>query len=422
MAQAFASIDIAAPADRVWQLIGGFNSLPDWLPYIPSSDTTEGGRVRHLANPNGESIVERLEKFDNAARSYSYSILRAPFPITDYLATLSVHETAGGCRAEWSATFTPKGVSDEEASQLFKGIFEDGLKALASRFAPIAYRTARIDGLDIFYREAGPKDAPAILLLHGFPTSSHMFRNLIPALADKFHVVAPDYPGFGNSSAPSVAEFEYTFDGLARVIEKLTEKVGLGKYSIYLMDYGAPIGFRLATAHPERVQSLIVQNGNAYEEGIAHDFWKPAKAYWKDRGKENTDIMRTQLTLDATKWQYTHGVRNLETISPDTWHHDQPLLDRPGNQEIQLALLYSYGSNPPLYPKWQEYLRDDQPPTLVVWGKNDPIFPPAGAYPYQRDLKEVDFHLFDTGHFALEEDGIEIASLIRGFLERQTSK
>lgn len=286
----------------------------------------------------------------------------------------------------------------------------------------VLHRTVKIDGLDIFYREAGPKDAPAVLLLHGFPTSSHMFRNLIPALADKFHVVAPDYPGYGYSSAPAVSEFDYTFDKLANVIETFTEKIGLNKYSIYLMDYGAPVGFRVAVKHPERVQSLIVQNGNAYEEGIDNDFWKPVKAYWKDRSKENGDKLRSLLTLEATKWQYTNGVQNLETISPDTWGHVQPLLDRAGNQEIQLALFYSYGSNPPLYPKWQEYFRKYQPPTLIVWGKNDAIFPPAGAYPYKRDLKNVDLFLLNTGHFALEEEGAEIATRIRDFLGKQTGK
>ena len=286
----------------------------------------------------------------------------------------------------------------------------------------VMHRTIKIDNLDIFYREAGPKDGPNVLLLHGFPTSSHMFRNLIPALAEKYHVIAPDYPGFGNSSAPSVNEFDYTFDNLAKVIEKFTEKVGLKKYSIYLMDYGAPVGFRLAVKHPERIQSLIVQNGNAYDEGLDNDFWKPIKSYWSDHSREKGDGLRSLLTLDATKWQYTSGVRNVETISPETWGHVQPLLDRPGNQEIQLALFFSYGSNPPLYPKWQEYLRQHQPPTLIVWGKNDPIFPAAGAHPYKRDLKNLEFHLLDTGHFALEEDGAEIATLIRDFLDKQLTK
>lgn len=286
----------------------------------------------------------------------------------------------------------------------------------------VMHRTVKIDGLDIFYREAGPRNAPAILLLHGFPTSSHMFRNLIPALADKYHVVAPDYPGFGNSSAPSAKEFDYTFDNLANLIEKFTERAGLKKYSIYLMDYGAPIGFRLAVNHPERVQALIVQNGNAYDEGLDNEFWEPIKAYWKDRTDAQGHGLRSLLTLHATKWQYTHGVRNVETISPDTWGHVQPLLDRPGNQEIQLALFYSYGSNPPIYPKWQKYLREHQPPTLIVWGQNDAIFPAAGAHPYQRDLKNVELHLLDTGHFALEEDGAQIATLMRNFLEEQVKK
>lgn len=283
----------------------------------------------------------------------------------------------------------------------------------------VLHRTIKVGGLDIFYREAGPKDAPTILLLHGFPTSSHMFRNLIPSLADKYHVVAPDYPGYGNSSAPSVDEFDYTFDNLANVVEQFTEQIGLKKYSIYLMDYGAPVGLRLAVKHPERVDTLIVQNGNAYDEGLDNEFWNPIKTYWNNRTKAQGDQLRSLLTLDATKWQYTHGVRNVERISPDTWGHVQPLLDRPGNQEIQLALFYSYGSNPPLYPKWQEYLRKHQPPTLIVWGKNDAIFPADGAHPYKRDLKNLEFHLLDTGHFALEEDGANIATLIRAFLGKQ---
>ncbi|MEA5449268.1 alpha/beta hydrolase [Leptolyngbya sp. CCNP1308] len=277
------------------------------------------------------------------------------------------------------------------------------------------YRTVSIDGLDIFYREAGSRDNPTILLLHGFPTSSHMFRNLIPALADKFHLVAPDYPGYGNSSAPTVNEFDYTFDHLADIVEKFITAIDLKKYSLYVMDYGAPIGYRLAAKYPERVQSLIVQNGNAYEEGL-REFWEPIKAYWQDKSPENADKLKYLVTLEATKWQYTNGVRNLEAISPDTWTIDQHFLDRPGNEEIQLALFYSYGTNPPLYPQWQEYFRQYQPPTLIVWGKNDYIFPAEGAYPYQHDLKDVEFHLLDTGHFALEEEGEAIASHISQFL------
>ncbi|PMB16813.1 alpha/beta fold hydrolase [Fischerella thermalis] len=283
------------------------------------------------------------------------------------------------------------------------------------------YHIIEVDGLNIFYREAGAPNNPTILLLHGFPTSSHMFRNLIVALADRFHLIAPDYPGFGNSSMPKVDEFDYTFDRLAEVMEKFTEAVGLSKYSLYVMDYGAPIGFRLATKHPERVEALIVQNGNAYEEGL-NEFWEPIKAYWRDRSSENTDKLRQLLTLDATKWQYTHGVRNPQVISPDNWIIDQHFLDRPGNNDIQLALFDSYGSNPPLYPQWQEYFRTYQPPTLVVWGKNDFIFPAEGAHPYQRDLKNIEFHLLDTGHFALEEDLDAIANHIRRFLADHTKQ
>ena len=292
--------------------------------------------------------------------------------------------------------------------------------AFADNHTAVHHKTVKIDGLDIFYRQAGAKDAPTVLLLHGFPTSSHMFRNLIPALADKYQVVAPDYPGYGNSSMPSVDEFDYTFDSMADVVEKLTDTLGLKKYSLYLMDYGAPVGFRLAVRHPDRVQALVIQNGNAYDEGL-REFWKPLKAYWRDKTTENADALRSLLTIDATKWQYTHGVRSVERISPDNWHIDQRLLDRPGNQEIQLAMFYDYGSNPGRYPKWQAYLREHQPPTLIVWGKNDHIFPAEGAHPYKRDLKTVEFHLLDTGHFALEEDGELIAERMRAFLGRHVS-
>ncbi|MEH2007300.1 alpha/beta fold hydrolase [Nostoc sp.] len=277
------------------------------------------------------------------------------------------------------------------------------------------YSTVSIDGLDIFYREAGSRNNPTILLLHGFPTSSHMFRNLIPALADRFHLVAPDYPGYGNSSMPTVNEFDYTFDHLAQIVEKFIAAINLKRYSLYVMDYGAPIGYRIAAKDPDRVEALIVQNGNAYEEGL-REFWEPLKAYWQDRSPENADKLKHLVTLDATKWQYTNGVRNLEAISPDTWNMDQLFLDRPGNDQIQLALLYSYGTNPPLYPQWQEYFRKYQPPTLIVWGQNDYIFPAEGAYPYKRDLKDVEFHLLDTGHFALEEEGDAIANYIAQFL------
>ena len=283
---------------------------------------------------------------------------------------------------------------------------------------PTQHHTVKINGLDIFYREAGSKEAPTLLLLHGFPTSSHMFRNLIPALSDRYHVIAPDYPGYGLSSMPQVGEFNYTFDNLASLVEQFIQKLGLKSYSLYVMDYGAPVGFRIAAAHPERVQSLIIQNGNAYEEGL-REFWDPIKVYWKERSEANAVPLRKLFTIDATRWQYTNGTRRLPAISPDNWLVDQPLLDRPGNQEIQLALFYSYGSNPPLYPKWQEYFRQHQPPTLIVWGKNDFIFPAEGAHPYRRDLKNLEVHLLDTGHFALEEDGVAIAQYIRAFLAKQ---
>ncbi|MEW6735285.1 MAG: alpha/beta hydrolase [Acidobacteriota bacterium] len=283
------------------------------------------------------------------------------------------------------------------------------------------YNTITIDGLEIFYREAGDRNAPTVLLLHGFPTSSHMFRNLIPALADNYHVIAPDYPGFGNSSMPKVDKFEYTFDHLAEVIDKLVQQLNLKSYSLYVQDYGAPIGYRLATKHPERVQALIVQNGNAYEEGL-RDFWIPIKAYWRERNATNTEALRKSLTVEVTKWQYTHGTRNPKHISPDNWLIDQALLDRPGNQEIQLQLFYDYRSNLPLYPQWQAYFRKYQPPTLIVWGKNDQIFPAEGAHPYKQDLKNIEFHLLDTGHFALEEDGNTIATYIREFLNKNVKR
>src|ERR671925_2318418 len=281
------------------------------------------------------------------------------------------------------------------------------------------YKTAKVDDdLNVFYREAGHRDAPTILLLHGFPTSSHMFRNLIMRLSDKFHLVAPDYPGFGNSSAPPVDAFDYSFDHIAEIIAKFAQQhMQLERFSIYMQDYGAPIGYRIATKHPDWMEALIIQNGNAYEEGLK-DFWIPIKAYWQNRTKENEAALRKFLTIDATKWQYTHGVRNVEAISPDNWLIDQPLLDRPGNDKIQLQMFYSYGTNPPLYPQWHEYFRKHQPPTLIAWGKNDQIFPADGAHPYKRDLKNIDFHLLDTGHFALEEDYELIAELISNFHSR----
>lgn len=278
----------------------------------------------------------------------------------------------------------------------------------------VRYGTEGIRGLEIFYREAGTPGAPQLVLLHGFPTSSHMFRDLIPELADDFHVIAPDYPGYGLSSMPAVDEFEYSFANIASVVDTLLERRGFDRYALYLMDYGAPIGFRLAEEHPERVTGFVIQNGNAYDEGL-REFWDPIKTFWESGSTEDGDALRGLLTLEATVWQYQHGTRHPESISPDNWLVVQPLLDRPGNQEIQLAMFYDYRTNVTLYPRWQRYFREHQPPTLIVWGQNDPIFPAQGAHPYLRDLPDAELHLLDTGHFALEEDGARIAGLIRDF-------
>lgn len=286
--------------------------------------------------------------------------------------------------------------------------------------AAVSYHTVAIDGVKVFYREAGPKNAPTVLLLHGFPTSSHMFRNLIPKLADRYHVIAPDYPGYGQSDQPAMDKFTYSFDNLAAVVDKFTTQIGLTKYAMYVQDYGAPIGYRLASSHPEKISAIVVQNGNAYVEGIDNPFWDPVKAFWKDKSEANAAKVRPVLELNATKWQYTEGFRDpVAHLSPDTWMLDQAYLDRPGNKDIQMELFYSYGTNPPLYPKWQEYFRQYQPPMLIVWGKNDKIFPGEGATPYLRDLPKAELHLLDTGHFALEEDGDLIAKLMHDFLDRK---
>jgi len=312
--------------------------------------------------------------------------------------------------------------------------------AIAANAPGVAYKTITIDGVDIFYREAGNPDKPTLLLLHGFPTSSHMFRDLITELADEYHLIAPDYPGYGNSAMPAVDEFEYSFDHVANLMTRFIDAVGMDHFSMYLMDYGAPIGFRIASAQPERIQTLIVQNGNAYMEGIDNHFWEPIREYWKDRSAVNKGLdnawwknvkaayqspamtneaaLRFLVTAGATKWQYTNGVPNVQAISPDTWGHVQPLLDREGNADIQMQMFYSYGTNPPLYSSWQRYLRENQPPTLIVWGQHDEIFPAAGAEPYKRDLTNLEYHLLDTGHFALESHGQEIADLMRDFLTR----
>lgn len=288
--------------------------------------------------------------------------------------------------------------------------------------AAVSYHTTVVDGVKVFYREAGPKNAPTVLLLHGFPTSSHMFRNLIPKLADRYHVIAPDYPGYGQSDQPAMDKFSYSFDHLASIVDKFTTQIGLTKYAMYVQDYGAPIGYRLASAHPEKVSAIVVQNGNAYNEGIDNPFWDPIKAFWKNKTEANAAKLRPVLELNATKWQYTEGYRDPSShVSPDTWILDQAYMDRPGNKDIQIELFYSYGTNPPLYPAWQAYFRKHQPPMLIVWGKNDKIFPAEGATPYLRDLPNAELHLLDTGHFALEENGEEIGNLMHDFLDRKVN-
>ena len=286
---------------------------------------------------------------------------------------------------------------------------------------PTLHKSMDVNGVDIFYREAGNINNPTIVLLHGYPTSSYMFRNLIEDLSESYHVLAPDYPGFGRSDQPAMSEFEYTFDNMAKIVEGFIQKKGIKKYSLYLMDYGAPIGFRIATKHPERVESLIIQNGNAYEEGL-RDFWIPIKKYWKDYTIENGKALEGFHSLDGLKWQYTHGVQDVSKISPDNWNIDLQHLERKENNDIQLAMFYDYRTNVPLYPEWQQYFRDHQPPTLIVWGKNDYIFPAEGAYPYKKDLKNLEFHLLDTGHFALEEKGDDISKYILNFLDKNNIK
>jgi pimeloyl-ACP methyl ester carboxylesterase len=280
---------------------------------------------------------------------------------------------------------------------------------------PVHYKTARVNALDIFYREAGSPGAPVLLLLHGFPTSSNMFRNLIPRLATSFHVIAPDFPGFGQSSMPDRGSFAYTFENLTNVIDTLLEQLGLGRFSLYVMDYGAPVGYRLALRRPDQVRALIVQNGNAYDEGL-REFWDPIKKYWVDPRPENRTALHFLVEAKSTRWQYENGVTDRTLLDPTTWILDQVGLDRAGNREIQMDLFYDYRTNVPLYPQFQAFFRKYQPPTLIVWGKNDFIFPPEGAAPYHRDLPNVETHLLDTGHFALETHGEEIARRIEGFL------
>ena len=283
------------------------------------------------------------------------------------------------------------------------------------------YRTATIDGVKIAYVEADPKDGPVVLLLQGFPTSSHQYRKLIPLLADRYRVIAPDYPEFGESDAPDHATFEYSFAHYATLIDGLVTQLGAKRYAMYLFDYGAPVGYRLALKHPERVSALIVQNGNAYEEGLGK-FWDPIKVDWARRSTGSRAAVAFLVAPETTRFQYTDGMEDVSRIDPANWRHDQPLLDRPGNQDIQLDLFRDYGSNVGLYPQFQAFFRKFQPPTLIVWGKNDKVFPATGAEPYRRDLPNAEYHLLDTGHFALEDQLHVMAPMIHDFLDRKVAK
>ena len=275
----------------------------------------------------------------------------------------------------------------------------------------------KADGVDVFYREAGDANAPVVLLLHGFPTSSFMFRELIPRLADQYRVIAPDLPGFGFTEVPAERKYTYSFDALARTIDAFTEAVGISRYAIYVFDYGAPTGFRLALAHPERVSAIVSQNGNAYEEGLG-DAWAPIRKYWAEPTAENREVIRQNiLNLEGTRWQYTHGVANPERVPPESYTLDTALLERPGNKDIQLDLFLDYASNVKLYPKFQEYLRKSKPPLLAIWGKHDPFFIPAGAEAFRKDVPNAKVQFLDTGHFATETHFVEIANAMREFFE-----
>ncbi|MFH8365472.1 alpha/beta fold hydrolase [Streptomyces sp. NPDC018031] len=286
---------------------------------------------------------------------------------------------------------------------------------------PVHHRTVTVHGHEIFYREAGAPDAPALLLLHGFPTSSHMFRDLIPRLAGRFRLIAPDHLGFGYSAAPPATEADYSFAHLAEITAEFTRRLRLERFALYVQDYGAPIGLRLALAHPERVTAIITQNGNAYREGLAAQAWAPVLAYLDDPSPENEAAVRGFQSPESIRWQYTHGVTDPSLLSPDAWHHDTALMARPGQDAVQLRLIGDYGSNLALYPEFQEYFRGSQVPLLAVWGAHDEIFLPEGATAFRRDLPEAEVHLLPTGHFALETHGAQIADLIGDFLHRRVA-
>jgi pimeloyl-ACP methyl ester carboxylesterase len=287
--------------------------------------------------------------------------------------------------------------------------------------SPIHHRYATVRGRQLFYREAGPADAPALVLLHGFPASSFMFRDLIPRLADRYHVIAPDYLGFGLSDAPPVGEFGYTFDALAGLTADLLDQLGVTRYAMYVQDYGAPVGWRLALAAPDAITAVITQNGNGYEAGLVEDFWKPVREYWQDRNPQTEAAIRGALTLDAIRWQYLYGVPDESLVSPDAWLHDFAQVSRPGNDVVQLALFADYATNLPLYPKLHAWLRDSKVPVLAVWGRNDPIFGPDGALAFAADAPGAEIHLVDGGHFLLESALDTVEGYIRGFLGRTLS-
>lgn len=281
----------------------------------------------------------------------------------------------------------------------------------------VSFHYVEVQGIKLFYREAGDPKAPTILLLHGYPTSSHMYRDLIPLLADRYHVIAPDLPGFGFSDAPDRKQYSYTFDHLASTIDAFTDTLGLKRYAIQVFDYGAPVGWRLAVAHPERITAIVSQNGNAYEEGLSTG-WNPIQKYWKEPTPANRDALREFFKPEAVKWQYTHGTPDETLVAPESYTLDSALMTRPGNDEIQLDLFLDYASNVALYPKFQAYFRKEHPPLLAVWGKHDPFFLPAGAEAFKRDNPRAEVHFYDTGHFALETNGREIGAEIHRFLDR----
>lgn len=291
------------------------------------------------------------------------------------------------------------------------------IPASAAETSRVHYRTMEIEGVNVFYREAGAADAPVVVLLHGFPTSSNMFRNLIPSLATRYRVIAPDYPGFGQSDVPDRAQFSYTFAHYADIVRALLNRLNAQRYALYIMDYGSPVGLRLALAEPKKVSALVIQNGNAYEEGLK-EFWDPIRAHWKLNTKETRDALRDATTLEGIRWQYLDGVKDPSRVDPSTWLHDHALIERPGNVEIQLDLFYDYRTNVQLYPRFHEFFREYQPPTLIAWGANDKIFPAEGAKAYLRDLPKAELHLLDTGHFALEDQDVEITHLMLDFLGR----